>query len=92
MYNNRQTEGRLSCMVGHGVGNKVYASFLSYLLHDSGLTDTRCAKQEHRSLMFYANSIIAKFVFNEIGLYCIKYLLFASLIFINISPQCSLKL
>ena len=76
MYNNRKTEGRLSCVVGHRVGNKVYASFLSYLLHDSGLTDTRCAKQEHRSLMFYADSVIAKFVFNEIGLYRIKYLLF----------------
>ena len=64
-----KTHCRFSGLVSHRVGDKVKTCFLSDLLHDSGLTDTRCAQQEYRTLVLDADLVVAELIFDKISCY-----------------------
>ena len=67
--NIRQSDGRLSGMVGNGIGNQIDSQFLCHLLHDSGFSDSRRSHQEQRSLPFHRNFIATGGILLVIGLH-----------------------
>ena len=67
--NIRQSDGRLSGMVGNGIGNQIDSQLLCHLLHDSGFSDSRRSHQEQRSLPFHRNFIATGGILLMIGLH-----------------------
>ena len=74
--NERQTEGALAGMVGHGIAHQTHAQLLGDLLHDGGLSDARRTHEENGPLLFQRDHIGAELVFGEVSRHGVFDLLF----------------
>ena len=76
VYNERQSQCGLPCVVRHGVRQQTYSHFRRYLLHYCSLAYSGRSHQKYRALFFNRNRIAASFVLCEICRHGILYLFF----------------
>ena len=77
LFDERETKGGLTGMMGHGIGNKTHVQFRSDLFHNGGFTDSGRAHHKNWTLALYRNNVSSEFVFSEICFYGILNLFFS---------------